>query len=285
MTHEEALAAWKRFLESVPPNTPEKFENLAEWFDTGHSSGWRIANSTLQLHCDHDGGVRRFECQSDYVYCGDEERRYHFMTYVCRDCQGRDKTFAVVVTKPDASHIVQAMKLGEFPPFSAPISARVQKLLGKEDLQMYRKGSRAEAQGLGVGAASYFRRVVESQWRLLVTEIRDAAAKLGVSDLAVYEAALKETQFSTAVEMLRDAIPAKLLILNGQNPLTLLHQPLSVQLHTLTDAECLQQAADIRLVLTALLENIGEVLKQQDHLKDAAARLSQANTARCGNKA
>jgi hypothetical protein len=98
---------------------------------------------------------------------------------------------------------------------------------------------------------------------------------LGVKDLALYEAALKETQFATAVEMLRDALPAKLLILDGDNPLTLLYQPLSVGLHGLTDEQCLQQAADIRMVLTALLENIADVLKDQAELKVAAARLKR----------
>ena len=126
---------------------------------------------------------------------------------------------------------------------------------------------------MGIGAASYFRRVVENQWKLLVTEIRDAAAMLGVTDLKIYQEALMETQFSSAARMLQDAIPAKLLILNAENPLTLLHRPLSVQLHTLSDEECLQQAADIRMVLTALLENLADVLKDQAALQSAANRL------------
>ena len=165
------------------------------------------------------------------------------------------------------------MKLGEYPPFSAPISSKIQKLLSESDLELYRKGSRAEAQGLGIGAATYFRRIVEEQWQRLVTEIRQAAAQLGAKDLELYDAALKETQFSRAVGMLTDAIPEKLLILDGENPLTLLYQPLSRQLHGLTDEECLQQAADIRVVLTALLENIANVLKDQDELHRAVKRL------------
>ena len=91
----------------------------------------------------------------------------------------------------------------------------------------------------------------------------------------MFDNALQETQFSAAVEMLKDAIPDKLLILNGENPLTLLYSPLSVQLHELTDGECLQQAADIRTVLTVLLENIADVLKDQEELKSAANRLKQ----------
>ena len=71
----------------------------------------------------------------------------------------------------------------------------------------------------------------------------------------------------------KNAIPDKLLILNGKNPLTVLYSPLSVQLHKLTDKACLQQAADIRNVLTAFLENIADVLKDQEELKNAVNRL------------
>ena len=74
------------------------------------------------------------------------------------------------------------MKLGEYPPFSAPISSRIQKLLSESDLDLYRKGVRAEAQGLGIGAAMYFRRVVDGQWQHLVTKIRDAAERRSVAD-------------------------------------------------------------------------------------------------------
>ena len=65
-------------------------------------------------------------------------------------------------------------------------------------------------------------------------------------------------------------------------PLTLLYKPLSKQLHGLTDEECLQQAADIRVVLTALLENIADVLKAQDELREAATRLNNPTSQSAG---
>ena len=167
------------------------------------------------------------------------------------------------------------MKLGEYPPFSAPFSRQIEDLLTGEDLELYRKGVQAIAQGLGIGAASYFRRIVEDQWELLVTKIRDAAQKLGKDDLSEFEAALQTHQFKKAVNLLKDAIPDKLLILNGLNPLTLLHKTLSEQLHGLTDEDFLQQAQDIRVVLSALLENITNVLKDEDELRAAANRLTQ----------
>ena len=87
-----------------------------------------------------------------------------------------------------------------------------QKLLSKDDLELYRKGSRSEAHGLGIGATTYFRRIVDNNWKLLLRKLRRAAEKLGHDDLAIFDNALQETQFSAAVKMLKDAIPDKLLI-------------------------------------------------------------------------
>ena len=260
----------KAFLESTPPNIPARIPWIAE----GHF--WSVVSSgpmRLELHCDKDDGVRRFDAsQRSSLDSG-----FQFLKYVCRDCGVYTKTYALkmVFQRVGDDSIAEVMKLGEYPPFSAPISARIQKLLDKDDLELYRKGSRSEAQGLGIGAATYFRRIIDSHWELLVKELRRAAEKLGHADLAVFDNALQAPRFSAAVEMLKDAIPDKLLILNGENPLMLLYSPLSVQLHELTDVECLQQAADIRTVLTVLLENIADVLKDQEELKSAANRLKQ----------
>jgi hypothetical protein len=200
-----------------------------------------------------------------------------FSTYICRNCAQTTKTFALLF-EFGGGDAFEVMKLGEYPPFGAPVADRIKKLLGDRDLELYRKGMRCIAQGLGVGAASYFRRIVDNQWKLLVREIRDAAAKLGQTDLSVFDQALQETQFSAAVDLLKDSIPPKLLILDDQNPLTLLYKPLSVQLHDLSDDECLQEADDIRIVLTTLLENLSEVLRDHDQLKNAANRLKRGKT-------
>jgi len=273
----EMLAAWKTFLESTPPNTAVSISGLATKGRYASGSEYNhYPEIRLQLHCEVDDGVRWFERTTEQAVTLTGTLDYDFITFRCRDCGRYHKTYALVAQRKLKDAIdAKVMKLGEYPPFSAPISSRIQGLLAQGDLELYRKGTRSEAQGLGIGAATYFRRIVDSQWQTLVGEIRAAAQKLGATDLTIYDAALEETQFSTAVEMLKDALPEKLLILDGQNPLTLLYRPLSVQLHALSDEECLQQAADIRLVLTALLENIADVLKDQAQLKAAAARLTR----------
>jgi hypothetical protein len=116
--------------------------------------------------------VRSFDCARSDISL-DENCEWEFISYTCRDCGTYGKTFAVLVLRQSKDAVgVEVMKLGEYWPFSAPISKRVEKLLEKSDLEMYRKGTRSEARRLGVGAATYFRRIVEGQWKLLVKEIR-----------------------------------------------------------------------------------------------------------------
>jgi hypothetical protein len=63
------------------------------------------------------------------------------------------------------------------------------------------------------------------------------------------------------------------LIVNGHNPLTLLHSAVSEGLHEHTDEECLELATTIRVVLTDLAERIGLALKDQTELNAAVTKL------------
>lgn len=279
MAEETAIGKWKQFLETKPPNTSVQIPGLLALGKLAMALE-RYPDVTLNffspgqidLHCEKDGGSRTFHT-GPKIYLK-ESRTYQFITYTCRNCQKTTKTFAVLFERKEQGD-VEVMKLGEFPPFSTPISPQIPRLLTDQaDLELYRRGVRAIAQGLGIGAASYFRRIVESKWKDLARTLRDAAEQLG-EDVSVFNEALDKTQFSDAVDMLKDAIPDKLLLPDRQNPLTLLHRALSQQLHELTDEACLQHAQDIRLILTALLENIANVLKKQNEVRDAANRLAQ----------
>ena len=143
------------------------------------------------------------------------------------------------------------------------------------DKELHLQGRRSESRGLGIGAFSYYRRVVENQKGRIIAEIAKAAKKLGANSdvLRRFEAAVKETQFSKAIDEIKDGIPPVLLIDGQHNTLTLLHSALSEGLHADTDAECLELAKDIRLVLTELADRLSQALKEHAELKDAVTRL------------
>ena len=139
---------------------------------------------------------------------------------------------------------------------------------------MFLKGRRCEIQGLGIGAFVYYRRVVEDQKDRILAEIIKVAQAISApaEAIAALQAAQSEHQFGKAMDDVKDAIPQRLLI-EGQNPLTLLHSALSKGVHNHSDETCLGLATDIRLVLGELAELLGHALKDERELKKAVSRL------------
>ena len=184
------------------------------------------------------------------------------------------KVFALLVA-PDSVYETsgRVQKLGEFPTFGPPTPARVIKLIGP-DRELFLKGRRAELRGLGIGAFAYYRRVVEEQKGRIIEEIGKVAMKVKPSKATaeLFAKAEAETQFSTAIDLIKDAIPEAILI-DGHNPLTLLHSALSEGLHAQTDEQCLELATSIRVVLTELADRISTALKEEADLKTAVSRL------------
>jgi hypothetical protein len=143
----------------------------------------------------------------------------------------------------------------------------------------YLKGRRCENQGLGIGAFGYYRRVVENQKNRIIDEIIRAAKKINAPQEMVdgLEAAKLETQFITAIDRIKPAVPQALLI-SGHNPLTLLHSALSQGLHAERDEDCLELASSIRTVLADLIERTSAVLRESAELDNAVTRLMQKNS-------
>ena len=82
MSTSKALAAWKLFLETKPPNTLVKIQGLAV-AEQLVKTRWHFKNPQIQLHCEHDDGPRRFD-PTDEIVSGLYSRNYEFITYQCR---------------------------------------------------------------------------------------------------------------------------------------------------------------------------------------------------------
>ena len=136
------------------------------------------------------------------------------------------------------------------------------------------KGRRCENQGLGIGAFAYYRRVVENQKNRILAEIIRVAQSISApaETISALQGAQNEPQFSKAIDGVKSAIPQRLLI-DGQNPLTLLHSALSKGLHYQSDEVCLELATDIRVVLAKLADLLRQALKDERELKEAVGRL------------
>ena len=273
-TQESEPITFAEFLESVPPST---LANISDLVGRDRYSLAKLLTPDIQLHCSSDAcnGMRFFRClivkPSDRALQGDWE--YYHLVYFCANCGKTKKVFSVGVCWYDGANSGESFKFGEWPPYGPPTPSRLTKLIGP-DKELFLNGRRCENQGLGIGAFAYYRRVVENQKNRILDEIIKVSRKLetDIDTITSLQAAKAETQFSKAIKSVKDAMPQTLLI-NGQNPLMLLHSALSKGLHGQSDQRCLEIARSVRVVLADLSERLAQALKDEAELKDALATL------------
>lgn len=265
------------FLESSPPNQMIQISDLVTQKRLGSApAAYYLKAPEIQLHCSNErcNGVRFFRCiLGSGVHLSFNESNDVFLKYKCANCQNSIKTYSVTATRAKDGESGTLYKFGETPIFGPPTPARLLKLIGP-DRDIFLKGRRCENQGLGVGAFVYYRRVVESQKNRILIEIIKVLERLGATEenIATLNLAIAETQFTKALEIAKPAIPESLLV-NGHNPLKLLHSALSDGIHNMSDEECLGYATSVRIVLGELSERLSQALKNEAELTHAISRL------------
>ena len=265
------------FLESTPPNQLVLISNLAE-SNSGMVSQTMNAPK-LRLHCTDDScnGVRFFRCvdiASEGNRLTEGQNSHFYVTYRCSNCRKTEKIFSLAArVHKNGGSLGQCYKFGEYPPYGPPVPPRLIKLIGP-DRDEFLKGRRCENQGLGIGAFTYYRRVVENQKDRILEQIVKVSEKIDAPQVNIdrLREAQRETQFSKALDMAKDVMPQSLLI-DTHNPILLLHRALSRGVHELTDSECLDLASSVRAVLGELSERLSAVLKDKAELTKAVSTL------------
>ncbi len=259
---------------TIHPNKEVEISIVAPQRDGTYGRQFYLVLPDIELFCDNDKckGFRHYRSIAYDIIVSAHSADKRFITYICKNCDRSTKTFAVsFIYRNEKSGT--AIKLGEIPQFGSTLPTRLISLVGP-DRDYFLKGWRAENQGMGIGAFAYYRRVVENQKARIIEEIIKVAKKINAPLEAIsnLEMANKENQFSKAVESIKVSIPEVLLI-EGRNPLILLHNALSEGMHELSDETCLELGRAIRLVLTELSEKMGQALKDQAELTSAVSRL------------
>lgn len=273
--HPEPIA-WADFLVNTPPGTEAWVNGLVK--ESSESEGvWELVRPGIRLHCTSEicNGQRLFASNNRPQQVYESKRNYLFLDYVCRNCRKSRKVYAVVARCQERPGVGRVCKIGEWPAFGACAPGRVVELLGS-DYELFQKGRRAEVQGLGIGAYSYYCRVIDNQKNRLLDQLIDVAHKLGLEDEKIQrmEEAKSEPHFEKVVDRVKDVVPDVVMI-NGHNPLQLLQAARSEGLNHADDDVFLTGAADIRIVLTALADRIGQALNQKSELQQTIGRLTQ----------
>lgn len=264
----------KEFFETVPPSKYALVTNMRAK-QPSYPGSELLHLPEILLFCEYEScnGERLFK-NTNRVTLKENDNTNVYIYYECKNCGVTMKTYSISayfdLNKPSGV----MFKFGECPQFGPPTPTKVVSVLGAEK-DYYFKGRQSENQGLGIAAFAYYRRVVENQKNKIFDEIIRTVKKIDSGNIAFIselEAAKKENQFSKAVELIKHAI-SQILLIDGHNPLTLLHSALSEGLHAKNDQECLEIATSIRIVLTEMVERMSNALKDSTELKSAVSRI------------
>lgn len=265
-SQQQAFEFWE-FLMSTPPGKEVTVVNAIK--DNS------IQKPSIVLYCDDEYCRKEmwFDCANCWGYLSTGNWSPYTLLYRCRHCQRSPRWISLMIYESYGSS-TRVKKFGEIPPFGPHTPSRVISLVG-EDRELLLKGRQSEARGLGIGAFTYYRRVVDNNWQRLIDEVIKVAKKLNLPT-DVLEAAKAEHQFNKAVKMVKNAIPQVLLV-NGQNPMTILYKILSEGVHEMNDEQCLELAKHIRVVLVDFANRVGEALRERKELQDSLTKLFQSD--------
>jgi len=252
-----------------------KVSDVITWLSINHVKA-TIAKPTLTLpclaECDRSTYFDCYEISQETIGSG----RWHdiAMHYNCRHCRRGIYDFAMQIRIPDnPKRESELIAMGKWPPYHERIPEGVLDLTGS-DRELFLKGWKAERAGLGIGAYTYYRRVIEDQKNRIIERLIDAASTcdMPVEARRLLEQAKKEQQFASAIDLLKQGLPESLR-LKGHEPISLLYSTLSGGIHEHTDGDCLDGAKRIRLLLTTLAARIQRVLDDEAEVNAALSGL------------
>ena len=168
---------------------------------------------------------------------------------------------------------ITLLKYGEFP--RKPLARHVQlEKFFAEDSEYYEKAVVCLAQGYGIGAFCYFRRIVEKNIYRLLDLLKN---ELEVTDdnsvlLQNLEMLKDNTPMSNKIEIANHALP-EYLVPSGLNPLGRLYGTLSEGVHSLTDEECLEKSVSIEACLEFLISELSSRKKNRDSFASRVGKL------------
>jgi hypothetical protein len=147
------------------------------------------------------------------------------------------------------------MKVGQFPAWDVAPDPLLKSMLNTR-IDYLKKGLQCEASGFGIGAFSYYRRVVEDVIDDLLNRIAEVIPEeRSVEYKQALEATRKTQQTSEKIRMVKDLLPDTLRP-GGANPLGLLYGIISEGLHSHSDEDCLVLATEVRTILANLVHQV-----------------------------
>jgi hypothetical protein len=223
---------------------------------------------------------------------------FHWVCYICglcnvnlfgviyRELERRERATNIPVVRPSSgltsrpepprhkatvSVVTQVQKIGQYPALSIDIPRELEKNLGKDHTELYKRALINRNDGYGLGAVIYLRRVVEDKTDDLIEVVAKQAEARGVDPEVIKPIrAAKEqrTTFDQKLKIAALALPESVIV-EGVNTLDVLYGLVSAGLHDLTEEQCIAIADEIKRVFEFTFTHLrAEVDERKDFVAD-----------------
>jgi hypothetical protein len=148
-------------------------------------------------------------------------------------------------------------KLGQRPPPSIEIAKEIEGSLQPESLAAYRKARISLNQGFGIGACAYLRAILEAEVVPILTMIREAreAEGAGQEELDEIQGVIDGKVGADKMKLAADHAPRSLVV-EGTNPLKLIYELLSSEVHGLDDPAACEVAEKLVAALDFVVREL-----------------------------
>lgn len=157
--------------------------------------------------------------------------------------------------------VVEVMKVGQYPKPSIEIPPALEKNLGKESADCYKRALICRNTGFGLAATGYMRRVVEDKTNELIEIVANHAELNGI-DPAIVAKIRKAadsnagyTPYDQKLELASGVFPDSLMVGNI-NPLQKLYSLVSEGIHGKSEEQCVEIANNTDAVFQYLFTNL-----------------------------
>ena len=194
-----------------------------------------------------------------------------YFEFSCASCRGNKHEYLVEQIVTEKS--IKIQKYGELPRKQLDRDPLLQKFFS-HDSDCYEKAIVCVANGYGIAAFAYMRRIIEGNIHELLGMIQeDIECTESDSPVLAKLAELKtESPMSEKIRIANTALP-EYLSPSGLNPLGRLYQVLSEGVHSYSDEQCLERAKAVQACIKYLISELASRKKNRESFKGLVGSL------------
>lgn len=275
-----------------PPDPEEELQNRLRKFleddplyraleIPGGITGYDEWPRRVTVWCSVDSGPRPFRRMDQSSYSSDMvDLGFSTLEFKCGECDEFVSQYYLLGSNQgeDDDQVGYIRKIGQYPPFDIQTPSNMRKFLGTSE-PIYKNALISLSVGFGIGALAYMRRVVENKARdilLLLAAIQEAEGASADDVKAVRKLAegrLVEPILKRAAELLPDHLKLK----GKKNPIELIYDNASGEIHAGTEDDAIDKAMAIRVALEYVMPPLQRQIEGRQEYLDAMSKLDEGS--------